>query len=292
MNTTSVPTAFTAGATDGALRPERPAAMARSAWLREPLFHFLLIGALLFALDAALVRREGDPLRIVVGESVDAEARQAFHGARGRDPDARELQALRQVWLDNEVLYREGIAMGLDKGDVAIRERVIFKALSMVDAGTKRPAIDEVVLRKWFEQNHAKYDEPVRYTFQEAVLGGEAPESAVRDFVRALNNGADPGQQAGLRVFKGRPRENLVQSYGESFAGELAALAPGQWQALASRDGWRAVRVESVSPAVPADFATLRNVVLQDWTDAQLAAQRSAAVKALAARYHIEMPRP
>lgn len=268
------------------------AAPVRFTFLREPLLHFLLIGALLFVLDAAVVRRQGDPLRIVVGEEVDAEARQAFRSARGRDPDPKELQALRQVWLDNEVLYREGIAMGLDRGDAAIRERVIFKALSMVDAGTKRPTYDEAVLRAWFEQNHAKYDEPVRYTFQEAVLAGESSESAVRDFVRALNSGADPGQQAGLRVFRDRPHDNLVQSYGERFAAELAALSPGQWQALSSRDGWRAVRVESVSPAVPADFGKLHNIVLQDWTDAQLAAQRSAAVKALAAKYHIEMPRP
>jgi hypothetical protein len=290
MNSTTAPAAV-AAELPGEARSRQQVAAVRYAWLREPLLHFLVIGALLFALDAALVRREGDPLRIVVGDAVDAEAKLAFHGARGRDPDAAELKALRQVWLDNEVLYREGIAMGLDKGDTAIRERVIFKALSMVDAGTKRPDFDEAVLRSWFEKNHAKYDEPVRYTFQEAVLAGEATESAVRDFVRALNGGAEPAQQAGLRVFKGRPRENLVQSYGEAFAGEMAALAPGSWQALASRDGWRAVRVESVSPAVPADFATLRNVVLQDWTDAQLSAQRSAAVKALASKYHIEMPR-
>ena len=35
------------------------------------------------------------------------------------------------MWLDNEVLYREGLALQVDKGDPAIRERVIFKALSL-----------------------------------------------------------------------------------------------------------------------------------------------------------------
>ena len=108
-------------------------------WMREPLLHFLLIGAALFALDGVLAARQDDPRHIVVGAAVDAEARQTFQAARGRPPTGDELRALRQVWIDNEVLYREGIAMGLDKGDTAIRERVIFKALSMVDAGTKRP---------------------------------------------------------------------------------------------------------------------------------------------------------
>ena len=85
---------------------------------------------------------------------------------------------MRQVWLDNEVLYREGLALGLDKGDTAIRERVIFKALTMVDANTKRPAFDEKVLREWFEKNRARYDQPARYNFQEAVLAGESSEAA------------------------------------------------------------------------------------------------------------------
>src|SRR5688500_17439710 len=92
--------------------------------LREPLLHFLLMGAALFAADAVLLARDDDPNRIVMGAAVDEEARRAILGARGREPDAKELQALRQVWLDNEVLYREGLAMGLDKGDTAIRERV------------------------------------------------------------------------------------------------------------------------------------------------------------------------
>jgi hypothetical protein len=261
-------------------------------WLREPLLHFLLIGAALFAADAALFAREDDPNRIVVGASVDEEATRAFEGSRGRAPTAQELQALRQVWLDNEVLYREGLAMGLDKGDTAIRERVIFKALSMVDAGTRRPDFDEGLLRDWFAKNRARYDEPRRFDFEEAVLEGEASEAAVRAFVRALNTGSSPEQQAGLRVFTGRPEGNLVQSYGEDFARGLAAMSPESWQALQGRDGWRAIRLKSSSPARPAEFDILRGVVMQDWTDEQLAQQRSDAVRVFAAKYRIEMPRP
>ncbi|MFX6930183.1 hypothetical protein ABTH73_19595, partial [Acinetobacter baumannii] len=89
--------------------------------------------------------------------------------SRGREPNAEELAALRRVWLDNEVLYREGLALQVDKGDSAIRERVIFKALSVVDANTKLPAVTDEVLRKWFEGHRVKYDEPPRFDFQEAV---------------------------------------------------------------------------------------------------------------------------
>jgi hypothetical protein len=216
-------------------------------WAREPLLHFVLIGAVLFGLDYFIASRADDPHSIVIDAAVDAEAKQTFQTSRGREPNAEELQALRQVWLDNEVLYREGVALGLDKGDTAIRERVIFKALTMVDANTKRPEFDDKVLREWFAKNRTRYDQPARYNFQEAVLSGD------------------------------------------EFAAALEASPPGEWRALQSKDGWRAMRLESITPGQPAEFEKLQNVVAQDWTDAVMAEQRSAAVRALAKKYTIKI---
>ena len=105
------------------------------------------LGGLLFAVDHVLVGRADDPRTIVVGAEVDSEAIETFKAARGRAPNEEELEALRRVWLDNEVLYREGLALQVDKGDTAIRERVIFKALSVVDSNVKLPPPDDKVLR-------------------------------------------------------------------------------------------------------------------------------------------------
>jgi len=257
-------------------------------WLREPLLHFVALGALLFAVDHVVVGRSDDPRTIVVGAAVDSDARQLFKAARGREPDAQELTALRRVWLDNEVLYREGLALQVDKGDSAIRERVIFKALSVIDANVKLPAFDDRLLRDWFESHRVKYDEPARYDFQEAVLAGDASESAVRAFVAALNAGTPGDAKAGLRVFKGRPHANLVQSYGPEFAKALEESSTGEWRAQRTRDGWRAMRLDAVTPPRSAAFEPLRGVVLQDWTDATLSEQRSAAVQVLTKKYTLK----
>lgn len=259
------------------------------AWAREPLLHFVVLGALLFALDALIVGRTTDPNTIVLDAKVDNEAKQVFETSRGRAPNEEELQALRRVWLDNEVLYREGLAMSLNEGDTAIRDRVIFKALSVVDAGAKLPPYDEQTLREWFQKNRAKYDEPARYDFQEAVLTADPSESALRAFVNSLNAGTPPDAEAGLRVFTNRPHGNLVRSYGAQFAAALEASAPGEWRAIRSGEGWRAMRLDSITAPKPADFEQLRGVVLQDWTDATLAEQRSAAVRALARKYTIKI---
>ena len=279
----SLPTAAPAGDT----HPFRRLS-ALPARLREPLVHFVVLGALVFGADQVLVGRADDPRSIVIGADVDSQARQVFKAARGRDPDAKELTVLRQVWLDNEVLYREGLALGVDKGDTAIRERVIFKALSIVDANTRRPPLDDAVLRAWFEGNRARYDEPARYDFQEAVLAGDAGEATVRAFADALNAGTPGDAKAGLRVFKGRPHRNLVEGYGADFVKGLEAAPVGEWRAQPTRDGLRVMRLEAVTPPKPAAYEALRNVILQDWTDAVMAEQRTAAVRALARKYRIQ----
>jgi hypothetical protein len=264
----------------------------RPRWTREPLAHFALIGALLFALDHAIVGNRGDPHVIVVPESVDHQARELFKSSRGREPNAEELYALRRVWLDNEVLYREGLALQVDKGDPAIRERVIFKALSVVDSNVKLPAYDDATLRDYFMRNRAKYDEPARYDFEEAALVGDVAEASAREFADALNRGTPGDAKAGLRVFKGRPHGNLVQSYGGDFAMALESAPTGEWRVYRAGNGWRVMRLDAVTPAKPAQYESVRGVVLQDWTDFVLSEQRSAAVKALARKYTVRYEAP
>lgn len=258
-------------------------------WTREPLLHFLLLGVLLFAVDHFIAGRSDDPRTIQVDAKVDGEARQVFKAARGREPNEEELYALRRVWLDNEVLYREGLALQVDKGDTAIRERVIFKALSVIDAGLKLPPVDEKILREWFEKNRAKYDEPARFDFEEAVLAGEPAETELRAFAAALNAGNPGDANAGLRVFKGRPHANLVQSYGEEFAKALEAAPVGEWRVLPTSGGLRVMRLQVLAQPKPAVFENLAGVVRHDWTDAVMAEQRTTAVRALAKKYTVKV---
>ena len=258
-------------------------------WLREPLLHFVVIGAALFAIDHVVSSRHDDPRTIIITGDVDVQAKTLFNARRSREPNAQELDALRRVWLDNEVLYREGLALKLDRGDDAIRDRVIFKTLSMIDASIKPPPLSDETLRAWFDDHRDRYDEPARYDFQEAVIYGDASEATVRDFADALNKGAPGDAKAGLRIFRARPHPNLVESYGAEFAKALETSPIGQWRAYKAADSWRAIRLDAITPPKPAVFESLRGVVLHDWTDAKMAEQRTAAVRALANKYTIKL---
>jgi hypothetical protein len=252
---------------------------------REPLLHFLLLGSLVFGADHVLSARRGDPQTLTVGTAVEKEAREIFRAGMKREPTSKEMKVLLDRWIDNEVLYREGLALGLDRGDGAIRERVIFKALSVTQAGLALPKIDEAGLRAWFEARHDRYDVPARYDFLEAVLVGDAMPPALGAFVEALNGKRESAAQSDLRVFRDRPRANLIESYGGEFTAALERLKPGEWQALPSIQGLRVVRLESVRPGSAARFEDMKDAVLQDWKDDTMALLTTQAVREMGRKY-------
>ncbi len=257
--------------------------------LREPLLHFLLLGIVLFTVDHVVAARQDDPRTIVVGADVDDDARQIFRNAQGREPTAAELKVLRERWVDTEVLYREGLAMRLDQGDPTIRERVVFKALSAMQANLALPPIDDAGLRAWFEKNRGEYDEPERLDFLEAVVIGDSNPAAVEAFAKALNSGTQNETRSGLRAFKGRPRNTIVASFGEEFAAALEKSKPGEWHALPSKDGLRVVRFEGKAGGKSVAFEEVKSRVMQDWQDQKMQALRTAAVRELAKKYTIRV---
>lgn len=254
---------------------------------REPLLHFLFLGLLLFGADHVLNARREDPQTIVVGADVQKEVREIFVAGMQREPTPGDMKKLIDRWVDNEVLYREGLSLGLDRGDSTIRERVIFKAMSIARSGISLPTIDEPTLRAWFEARRDRYDTPARYDFMEAVVIGDSTPEALETFAAALNGTAKSDTQSDLRVFKDRPHTNLVESYGSDFADRLAQLKVGEWQAVPSSAGLRVVRVEAIKPGTTAKFEDMKDSVHQDWKDDTMAQRTSDAVHEMSKKYAI-----
>ena len=268
--------------------PQAPAS--RLDWrhlAREPLLHFLLLGALIFGADRLIAAQRGDQQTIVVSADVRKESTETFKSGMKRDPSPADLKILVDRWVDNEVLYREGLALGLDRGDSSIRERVIFKALSLTQSGLSLPKIDREGLRQWFEARHPRYDAPARLDFMEAVVSIDRTPEALKPFVEALNGRGKSDVDSSLRVFKDRPRGNLVQGYGETFTAALERSTPGEWQALASADGLRVVRLVQLTAGMPAQFEALEEAVYRDWKDDTMAELTTRAVREMGKKYRV-----
>ena len=99
-------------------------------WLREPLAHFLLIGLALFLLNGALNHaggRNGAAYRIALTDDDLRQLRTTFAAQWQRAPSRAEMQGLAESKVREEVLYREGVAQGLDKDDTIVKRRMAQK---------------------------------------------------------------------------------------------------------------------------------------------------------------------
>lgn len=255
--------------------------------MREPLVHFVVLGGLIFGIDHALLVIRGNPQDITVPRAVYDEARSMFVSSMKREPSNTEIRVLADRWLDNEILYREGLALGLDKGDTAMRERVIFKALSVAQAGLALPKIDEAGLRAWFETKRERYDVATRYDFQEAIpTKTDTAEKLIR-FAADLNANQAPDSEASLRVFKDRPKQNLVQSYGAAFPEALEKQTIGNWVVLPSLDGPRVFKLIAILPSEAANYDAIKHQVYKDWKDDTSSQLSKNAIKVMAKKYRI-----
>ena len=255
----------------------------------EPLLHFFVLGALIFVADHLLDQGRDDAQTIVVSAAVSKEAREVFAAGMKREPTAADLKILLDRWVDNEVLYREGLALGLDRGDSSIRERVIFKALSITRTGLSLPKIDEAGLRAWFDARRDRYQSPARFDFLEAVVVGDASPAVLTAFAAALNGKGESSTESSLRVFKDRPRPNLVDSYGAEFTEAIEKLAPGRWQPLPSKEGLRLIRLEAIKPGTAVSFEDTKDAIYQDWKDDTMAELTTKAVREMGRKYQVRL---
>jgi hypothetical protein len=92
--------------------------------LKEPVLHFLLIGIAIFVAYGLVAPRSNEGARIVVSQGVvDALARE-YQARWQRPPAERELAGLVDAYIRDEIMYREGTALGLDRDDPVIKRRV------------------------------------------------------------------------------------------------------------------------------------------------------------------------
>ncbi len=255
--------------------------------LREPLVHFVFLGLLIFAADQVVMAIRGNPQEIIVPVAAQKEAKDAFVAGMKREPTPADMKILMNRWVDNEVLYREGISLGLDKGDTSIRERVIFKALTITQSGLSLPKINEAGLRAWFVTKQGRYDQPARFDFQEAMVLGDRSAERMAAFVKALNSQSLSDVESSLSLFKDRPRPNLVQSYGEPFAAALEKQTPGVWAAVDSREGVRVINLTAIAAGQTSNFDAVKERVFQDWKDDATGQVTQQALQGMARKYRI-----
>jgi len=275
-----------ADSADRAAHSSRPivSAAARFLW-REPLLHFVLLGAIIFGVDAALHPPPKDDKVITVTKAMRQSFIENFDEDKSRVPSDAELEKMIESWVASEILYREGKALGVDRGDDMIRDRVAFKLQLLIFDQIRLPRPTEDQLRAWFADNHERFDEQERVGFYLTPPTDEM--TAQRQLVDIEGQHESEELQKQTRAILGRPVASLAASFGEKFRDALLALPLGQWKILQSKDGWHVVRLDSRRAGVLASLDNVRDEAVRIWLTDETRKRAWEAVSRLKASYSV-----
>lgn len=261
--------------------------------VRSRLVQFLVLGGAIFALaprppsqrDLAL-----DGATFAALEKAEAQRR----GVPVLGPE--EANEVRTRAIEDEILYREALRLGLDRNDGVVRQRLIQKVLFLAEdlAGVARPP-SEAELRAFFEATRSQWKRPARVRLIHVYAAPERQEwLAGLGGAVAAAEAAAPGEPPPLGEAFPLPRtvvmtrEDLEAAYGEPFAASVFELGPGAWsEPIRSKFGWHLVKVLERAEAGPADFEDVRGTLPLTYLVARKKQAAADFLRRAAARYRI-----
>ncbi len=270
--------------------------------LREPLLHFLFLGALLFGLYfwvGSPSMTSTNAKQINVSAPVIESLQATWQLQWGRKPTPQQLEKLVDNYVHDEVLYQEALALGLDDKDIIVRRRLIQKMQFLVEdvAGIKEPS-DEV-LQAYLEDHADRYTIPGRFSFNQVYfsqeLHGDRTDADAQELLTQLQNNTNPTQPKGDRsmlptTYTLASAKTLNNTFGGTFAREMAGVREKAWQGpFHSAYGSHLVNVTQIEPGHPATLAEVRKNVRLDYLREQKQKQDELFYQQLRDRYTVSI---
>ncbi|MBL9088238.1 MAG: peptidyl-prolyl cis-trans isomerase [Planctomycetia bacterium] len=262
--------------------------------MREPLLHFLLLGAALFAVYGWAGGGAARDVRRPEVRVVEADVtwlRETWTRQWLREPTDDEMRRLVTEHLQEQLLAREAREMGLDEDDVYVRRRLAQK-VDFVLADTSRlaePTDDE--LRAFHAARAAWFSGATRTTFTHVFFtdAHRAEAVAARARLEAGGNPFDLGDPILVDAEQREvTREDVAAQFGAAFAAALAALPVGGWHGpIESGYGLHVVRVASRSEGAVLPFEEARARVAERWRDERQRDDRERFFARLLQKYDV-----
>jgi peptidyl-prolyl cis-trans isomerase C len=277
-------------------------------WAREPLLHFLVIGAALFVIYHWLnsSAANSDTSRRI--ELTNDDIRQleiSWTAQWQRPPTPKEMHNLVEDKVRQEILYREALALGLDRDDTIVKRRLAQKMEFLTDdvSALRDPSLDE--LKKWYAKNGSQFSLASRITFRHLYFSPDKRGAQARDAAAsALAKLPDKSTATIDLTTLGDPfmfqdhygqstPDQVANVFGKKFAEELFELRPGAWHGpVESGLGWHLVWVDSSTPGRTPEFEEVDvSQIKSQWFSAQRAETKRELFGAMRARYEIVLPR-
>jgi hypothetical protein len=251
--------------------------------LKEPLLHFLLLGAGLF-MAYGLMSKPGSsvaPGKIVVTVGQVEHLAAGFAKTWQRPPTDAELKSLIDDWVREEIATREAMALGLDQGDTVVRRRLRQKLEFVSDdiAAQTEPTVAD--LNAYLRAHPESFRVEPRFTFSQVYLDPtKHGDNLVRDTAQVLAQLRLAGGKVDIsalgdsslleHTFQSAPTSEVGKQFGEEFAAALGGLAPGQWQGpVESGYGVHLVLISERTDGGLPELADVREAVEREWANAR-----------------------
>ncbi len=287
----------------GAVAPAAADRGDRRAWLRDPLAHFLLLGALLFLLWP-LLPPPAPPNSIVISQADMQRAVEIFVKTHDRPPTSTELADLAEQQIQSEVEYREGLALGLDRDDEIIRRRIAQKLRFMIQDVVEQSVPTDAELQRFLLAHPDEFGAEPSIAFSQVYLNpsqhnGTLPADAGRLLQRLnhadgrLDYAADSDLLPVPNDFEATPLHVIASMFGEDFASAVAVQKPGEWAGpVSSGYGQHLVLVRQKIAGATPQLSQVRNAVLREYQSARRMEANAAAYRQMRAKYNISVALP
>jgi hypothetical protein len=270
----------------------------RAQFLGEPLLHFLVIGALLFAAYAWL-NRGGDNSPAPQVRLADSDVRwleETFALQWQREPSPPELRGLLRDLVKEELFARQAKELGLDKDDIVVRRRLAQKMSFLLQDNARGTEPGEADLHRLYEaqRNRVQSQDQAsqapndqtqtsrttmftrpRISFMQIFFSRDRRPDAAADARAALQDlsRADAAAPAGLgdqiagkTEFRNADERAVANQFGAKFAARIFELTPGSWQGpIESSQGLHLVHVTAVLPAQLRPFDEIKDQLNELW---------------------------
>ncbi len=260
---------------------------------REPLVHFLVAGALIFAVGGGGSDAADRSLTVTEAQvrGLTEQWEQQWH----RQPTPVEVEGLIRDFIKDEVYYREALRLGLDKDDIIVRRRMRSKMEFLVAAQAENEVPSDAELQKWLDTHRRDHATAPVLSFDQIYVAGDTGRA--RSLLVQLAKGADPATLASPlsvpRKLDETAAGDVDRQFGDGFAKGVAALPPGGWAGpVASGFGQHLVRLRKLTPGAVPPLASVRKAVENDWREANRATRENAAYQALLDGYTIRIAKP
>ncbi len=275
-------------------------------FLAEPLTQFLMIGALVFGLWSWLDRSPPaqDEEVIEIGPGRIAQLHETFRRSWQRPPTEQELSGLIDAFVKEEIFYREGVKMGLDRDDTVLRRRMQQKMEFLMEPDEADLTATDEQLETYLSENAQAFRMPMRIAFRHVFFDparhGDRLEMDMAELLERLSEeSADqPPPDAGDPTLLPpsvplSPLDRVAAGFGDEFANAIAVAPVGRWTGpVVSTFGLHLVFVEERAEARVPALDEVRGIVIREWQSSRRRAVAEERYRQLRANYQVTVTPP